>query len=96
MKKFAMSICVLTLTTNAMAVECTDVIKKCDETIAEKNKTIELKDLAVRNCLEHGISVQYQLNETKAELAAWYHNPVILIPLGILGGIAASKYLLNK
>lgn len=79
-----------------MAVECTDVIKKCDETIAEKNKTIELKDLAVRNCMEHGIAVQYSLNETRDELKSWYHNPVILIPLGIIGGIFASKYLLNK
>ena len=84
------------MTSNAMAIECKDIIKACDETIAEKNKTIELKDLAVRNCLEHGINVQYQLNEAKDELKSWYRNPLIIIPLGIIGGIAASHYLFNK
>ena len=95
MKKFAMSIIVLTLTTNAMAVECNDVIKKCDETIAEKNKALELKDLAITNCMRHGFEVQYSLNETRDELKAWYHNPFILVPLGIIGGVFASKYLLK-
>lgn len=91
-----MSIFVLTLTTNVMAVECSDVIKKCDETIAEKNKTIELKDLAIRNCIEHGISVQYQLNEAKDELDAWYRKPLFVIPLSLLAGALAHELLLKK
>lgn len=70
---------------------CRDVIKACDETIAEKNKALELADLTIKSCLTHGTRVQFQLNEAKEELDKWYRQPLLVFGIGVLvGGVSYS------
>ena len=101
--KLVMSLMIFThLTTLANADSCQPVVKKCnealtlcDQTIEEKNKTIELAGDAIKACVQHGTQVQLQLNQAKDELNKWYHNPIYVGILGIVAGAVAGKLLLK-
>lgn len=75
-------------------VTCKDVIAKCDKALGDKDKALELSNLAITDCSKKlGVASQ-TIQDRDEALKAWYHNPFIM---AILGGAALSTtYLLLK
>lgn len=76
-------------------VSCKEVIQKCDKALADKNKELELADLAIQRCNEVNGHLKHELEDTKDERDAWYRNPLVMGLFGVIvGGVAVG--VLNK
>lgn len=75
---------------------CEDVIKACDKVIKEKNKALDLADLALTNCGNRNADLNVKLQEAEDSRNAWYHNPWLLIPFGVAAGVVLGQTVLFK
>jgi sensor c-di-GMP phosphodiesterase-like protein len=78
----------LLISINAKAeTKCLDVIQACEETVQVSEYVIE----ALKK--EKKIQADIIVNKQKRidELSAWYKDPFVLIPLGIMIGFGIKK-----
>ena len=75
--------------------DCKKVIDAADKALDDKNKALELADLTIKRCIEHGTVVQMQLNQTRDELDSIWRNPLFIGVLGIAGGFILSRTVLK-
>lgn len=72
--------------------DCKQVIEKADKAIEEKNKQLELADLAIKDCLKHGTTVQLENNKLREENSSIWRNPFFMVLLGVTA--ATAGYLI--
>lgn len=75
--------------------KCNAALDACDKAISDKNKSLELADIALTHCRVHSSETEYQLDEAKNKLGAWYHDPFVVGVLGLIGGAIVSQTLLK-
>ncbi len=73
--------------------ECKEVIDKADKALAEKDKQIDL----YHTSLDHANSVialqMAHINDSDAELSAWYRQPLVVGGIGISVGVLLLELL---
>jgi peptidoglycan hydrolase CwlO-like protein len=101
-KKIITALCVMSIfvTQTGLAEtkspSCRDVIKACDETIASKNKALEISNLAIKEAQKQVGDLTTQVNDKNEQLSAWYRNPFILGMLGVLAGGLATAIVIKR
>lgn len=70
---------------------CPDVLEACDQALQAKKKELAICDAGV-NLLHSSINeLTEQVDSLREAESTWYHNPWILIGLGIVGGVLLTK-----
>lgn len=80
----------------ATARQCDSVIKKCDDTLKEKNKALDLADLALKKCQDQNAAKNKELDSLRESNSAWYKNPFIVGIIGIAAGVVLGKTVIFK
>lgn len=65
---------------------CKDVIGKCDKALADKNKALDLSDLALKTCEKDNGQLATKLEEADRVNTRWYHNPIVMFVFGAAAG----------
>lgn len=73
--------------------DCERVISAADAALKARDGEIAAQKTAIDDLTNDLVATQARLNADTAELHAWYRNPFILIPLGVLVGGATTLYL---
>lgn len=81
---------------------CKDVIEACDKVLEAKNKEITKKDevikeldLGLKDSNERLLNAVEDKKKAEKERDVWYRNPLIMIPLGIIGGFIIGPRLVR-
>jgi hypothetical protein len=87
------SMCVLSTLTpmTARAGTCEQDIILCDKALQAKKGELRLCDLAVRQLQDENTVLKTQITDKDDALRAWYHNPFVLVALGLVIGVAATR-----
>ena len=85
---------------NPLQANCNQVIQDCNKALNDADKTIHARDLMITDLtqsrdqmLKSDKDLREDLEKANASRMAWYHEPAILIPAGIIGGLLLGHYL---
>lgn len=63
------------------------MIQAATQAIQDQKKVIDLQKLAIRDSVQTIDTQAIIIKDQDKELSAWYRNPIVMLPLGILTGI---------
>lgn len=66
--------------------DCKGDIVVCDKALQATKKEVQLCDLAVKELRDETDALNASLQSEQHKLEAWYHNPFILVALGMIAG----------
>jgi hypothetical protein len=75
---------------------CKDVTAAADKALAEKNKALKLKDLALQDCASKNETLQVQKDQDDKKLDSIWSNPFAMILLGLVAGSAGTGIIVWK
>lgn len=73
---------------------CKDVIAACDKALVEKNKQLELSDLAIGTLKKQNGDLSSENESLRETNSKWYHNPYVMVVFGAAAG--TLSYVLFK
>lgn len=69
------------------------VARQCRQVVQAKDKTIELKDLAITQCEKTTGDLTHEVEAEKRKADAWYRSPILWSVVGaVAGGYLVSKF----
>ncbi len=75
------------------AHECEKVLGTAKKLISAQKEVISAQDAEIQKRIELMQSQEAYIKDLESSKAAWYRNPFITIPLGIIGGAVLYKTL---
>lgn len=97
MRKLIFSIVILAISVKSQAgPSCDDVLGACSAALEARKAEIKLCDLALSTSREQGLSTRTELEESNAKLASVWHQPLVMILLGVVAGGVATMYVTSK
>lgn len=72
---------------------CREVISKCDDALAAKNKQISKLELGLTQCAGRTVDLQAQIQSKNEQLQAFYRNPFVMLALGAVAGVAVIEFV---
>lgn len=76
--------------------DCSVALDAADKTIHARDLTITTLEKSRDDLLKDNLNLREEKNRADASRTAWYHNPFVLVPLGIIGGVVLDRYLEKK
>lgn len=73
--------------------QCRKIVDAAKRTISDRDKLIEDQDKTIKDLGVSLNQIEKDRDSIRSSRDSWYHNPFILIPLGILVGGAGALYL---
>lgn len=93
-----MLLAMLTISQTALGV-CQDQLNACNKVIdlgnqalVAKDKEIDLAKISISQQTEHAAQLQVKLTEAEESNGSWYHNPFIMLALGLVTGVALTQF----
>jgi hypothetical protein len=75
----------------AARATCNEDILICDKALQAKKGELKLCDLAVLQLKDENVLLKTQVADKDEALRAWYHNPFVLVALGLVIGVGVTR-----
>lgn len=67
-------------------VTCKDVIDAANKALSDKDRALQLKDLAIKDCGDKNAGLQTTVDQDNKKLSSIWANPYAMILLGAFAG----------
>lgn len=75
--------------------DCKKVIDAANAALKAKDDQLSAQNNAISDLSNNLRDTQSRLDSDNIALSSWYHNPIVLIGLGLIIGGAGGVYLIN-
>jgi hypothetical protein len=83
-------------TAKGLLTECAQLLDESKAVIEAKDRTIELKDLAITKSQAQTAELYWQVEEANDKLSSPFRNPFVMTMVGVVIGAIVTSYVTRK